>query len=248
MNKRQVALLDKLNRLGRLSLEEEAGVFGVSSMTIRRDLAMFEERGVAIRTQGGAIPAHPDPTKLAGGGGASPVKRQIARRVVERIPDGSTLMLSAGSTTLEVARQLAVAEKSVCVITNSLTVAAALFQTPVQVILTGGSLRSDSLDLVGPVAEKNIDEYYIDILISGCDGAMAGEGFFTHDLNLASMERKSVQKSRNVIIVTESAKFGRPSFAKFASVAEVSAVITDAGLSQADRESLQVAGVEVVCD
>jgi len=246
LNKRQKVLLDKLTRLGQLSLEEEAAAFDVSTMTIRRDIALFEAQGIAVRTQGGAVSRVADPALLLGDTRVTEAQRRIARKTVEMLPPDSTVMLSTGSTTLEVARQLAVSGRKLAVVTNSLHIAAALFQTPIQVILTGGSLRANSLDLVGPVAEKNLNEYYIDVLVSGCDGAVADEGFFTQDLNLAAMERKSVEKSRKVIIVTESAKFNRPSFVPFAEVNQVNTVITDSGLSETCRAQLMAHGVEVV--
>ena len=238
--------MDKLTRLGRLSLDEEAVFFGVSTMTIRRDIAMFESMGVAVRSQGGAVSRMADPTQQLLGGASSEAQVRIARKALDYIPEGCTLMLSTGRTTLEVARQLAVSGRRLAVVTNSLQVAAALFQTQAQVILTGGTLRADSLDLVGPVAEKNLDEYYIDVLITGCDGASGGEGFFTKDLNLAAMERKSVDKSRRVIVVTESAKFRHPSVVKFAETARVGLVITDQDLQQADETLLSKVGVEIV--
>ncbi|MBN2643747.1 MAG: DeoR/GlpR transcriptional regulator [Victivallales bacterium] len=246
MNKRQQKLLDKLKRLGSLSLEEEAEAFSVSTMTIRRDIAMFEEQGIAVRSQGGAVSRVADSGQLLMEGNASDAQRRIARKTLELIPDACTLMLSTGRTTLEVARQLAVSGKRLAVVTNSLQIAAALFQTPVQVILTGGTLRADSLDLVGPVTEKNLDEYYIDILITGCDGAVADEGFFTKDLNLAAMERKSVEKSRKVIMVTESSKFNSPSFVKFAEPGNISTVVSDINLSDRDCACLQKSGIEVI--
>jgi len=246
MNKRQKTLLDKLSRLGQLSLEEEAAAFDVSTMTIRRDITMFENLGLAIRTQGGAVARVSEPGQLLGDNHSTETQRRIARKTVEIIPAECTLMLSGGSTTLEVARQLAVSGKHLSVVTNSLQIAAALFQTSVQVILTGGSLRANSLDLVGPVTEKNIDEYYIDILISGCDGAVATEGFFTKDLNLAAMERKSVEKSRKVIIVTESAKFNHPSFVKFAEPGKIAMVITDSNINEKDLTTLKKHNIEVV--
>jgi DeoR family transcriptional regulator of aga operon len=246
MNKRQQILSDKLSRLGRISLEEEAAVFGVSTMTIRRDIAMFESQGIAVRSQGGAVSRVTDPFQLLLGGVATENQSRIARKALSFIPDGCTLMLSTGSTTLEVARQLAVSGKRLSVVTNSLQIAAALFQTTVQVILTGGSLRANSLDLIGPVAEKNLDEYYIDILITGCDGAIAEEGFFTKDLNLAVMERKSVEKSSKVILVTESSKFNHPSFVKFAETEKISVLISDLNLTDSDFASLEKIGVQVL--
>lgn len=246
MNMRQKTLLEKLHKLGRLSIEEEALIFKVAPMTIRRDIQLFEKQGIAIRTHGGAVPRISEPSQLFTQQDASEAQKRIAKKAVDFIQDDCTLMLSTGTTTLEVARQLAASNLRICVITNSLPIAAVLFQTKIQVILTGGSLRTSSLDLVGPVTEKNLDEYYIDILITGCDGASAKEGFFTKDLNLAEMEKKSVKKSGKTIIVTESSKFNKPSFVKFASIEEVSTIITDKKLPSEIANKLSKTGLELI--
>jgi len=246
MNRRQKTLLDKLARLGRISIETEAPIFGVSEMTIRRDIIMLDEMGLAIRTHGGAVPRTDVKESILAETRSTDGQKRIAKKVLELIPDACTLMLSTGSTTLEIARYLAVSGKRLSVVTNSLPIAAALFQTPVQVILTGGTLRSDSLDLAGPVTEKNLDEYYIDMLVSGCDGADATEGFFTKDINLAEMERKAVQKSKKVIIAAEACKFERRAFVKFASPKEISTVVTDVKLAAADVKALEKAGVKLI--
>jgi DeoR/GlpR family transcriptional regulator of sugar metabolism len=245
MNARQKALLEKLERLGRLSIEEEAAALAVSTMTIRRDIREFESRGLAVATKGGAAPKSPTREMLFAQPKSSEAKIRIAQKAAEMVVPGSTVMLSAGTTTLEVARRLAAADKHVSVLTNSLPAAAALFQTKAQVILTGGSLRPNSLDLTGPVAEKNIEEYYIDTLITGCDG-VSGEGFFTTDLGLAEMEKKSVRKSGKVIVVTESRKFQKPSLVRFASISDAAAVITDKDIPQNFRDILSSSGVELI--
>ena len=246
MNIRQKKLIERLHKLGRLSIEEEAASFKVAPMTIRRDIQLFEKQGIAIRTHGGAVPRISEPAQLFTQPDGSAAQKKIARKALKMIPNDCTLMLSAGTTTLEVARQLAASDLRICVITNSLTVAAVLFQTKIQVVLTGGSLRSNSLDLIGPVTEKNLDEYYIDLLITGCDGASAEEGFFTKDLNLAEMEKKSVKKSARTIVVTESHKFRKPAFVKFAFMNEISTVITDRKLPEEDASKIISNGIELV--
>ncbi len=246
MNIRQRNLLKKLKKQGSLSIEDEASELQVSSMTIRRDVQLLIDHGLAVKTQGGAIPRTNDPEQLFIQAKATDAQQRIAIKAVELIPDKSSIMLSTGSTTLEIARKLAVSGKQLSVVTNSLPIAATLFQTSIKVILTGGTLRSNSLDLVGPITEKNIDEYYIDLLFSGCDGAKSDEGFFTKDLELAEMERKSVEKSHKVIIVTESHKFNSPSFVKFASPDEIGTVISDSKLSAKDRIELEKQGIEVI--
>ena len=245
MNSRQKTLVEKLYKLGRLFIKEEATAFAVAPMTIRRDIQFFESQGIAIRTHGGAVPRVNEPLQIFTQPEASAIQKKIARKAVEMIPAESTLMLSTGSTTLEVARQLAASDLRICVITNSLPIAAVLFQTKIQVVLTGGSLRSNSLDLTGPVTEKNLDEYYIDILITGCDG-VSQDGFFTKDLNLAEMEKKSVKKSAKTIVVTESHKFNKPAFVKFASLDEISTVITDKKLPDEFSRQLLHSGIELI--
>lgn len=239
MNQRQRTILKKLKKLGHVSIADEAMSFGVNEMTIRRDLKFFEELGEATRVHGGAIPRSQAPLGVDSLI-SSPRDAQvrIAREVVKQLDPGSTVLLNTGTTVLQVAREIAAAELRLTVMTNSLPVAVALYQSDCQVLLTGGALRQESLDLTGPITEKNLDEVYVDVLIAGCDGAIPEEGFFTTDLNLAEMEKKSVKISRRVIVITESFKFGKRSFAKFASPDEVDLVISDDQLNDSDRKSL----------
>lgn len=246
MNERQRKLLEKLRLAGAVTIEAEAAFFGTSAMTIRRDLQALEDAGLALRTHGGAAlrgDMHGELVKLEGG---TEAQKRIAAAAVGLLPAGATVMLSAGTTTLELARRIALANLRLMVVTNSLPHAAALFRSDNQVLLTGGTLRGKSMDLVGPLAEKNLGEYYIDVLVAGCDGADSTEGFFTSDMNLAAMERKSVEVSGKVLVVTESHKFRKRSFVKYAELDKVAAVVTDKLLPDADRLNLERAGVEVI--
>ena len=239
MNIRQKTLLDKLRKTGKLVISEEAKAFDVTEMTIRRDLLLFEDSGLLIRTFGGAVIRDGQENALFPMGSGNENKIKIAKAALAFVKSGMTIMIGPGTTTLQFARQLALSGISLSVVTNSLPIAAVLFKTNIQVMLLGGTLRSTSIDLVGPVTEKNLDEFYIDVLFNGCDGASSEEGFFTTDMNLASMERKSVQKSGQIIILTESHKFKKRSFVKFASLKEVSAVITDKNLPPEDKLNLE---------
>ena len=140
------------------------------------------------------------------------------------------MMLSTGGTTLAFAKALAQRNLSITVLTNSIPIASALFQTQIKVILTGGELRTTSMDLVGPAAEKYLSDYHIDLLLTGCDGADAQQGFYTSDLNLASYEKLSVKISDKIFILTESTKFGRKALAKFAELNDIDGLVTDNGL------------------
>jgi len=239
MNIRQKTLLDKLRRMGKLAISEEARLFNVSEMTIRRDLLFFETSGLLVRTYGGAMLRDGQENALFPLDSGNENKIKIAKVALSFVKPGLTIMIGPGTTTLQFARQLALSGILLSVVTNSLPIAAVLFKTSIQVMILGGSLRSNSIDMVGPITEKTLDEFYIDILFNGCDGASSDEGFFTVDMNLASMEKKSVQKSGKVIILTESHKFQKRSFVKFASLEEVSTVITDKNLPPEDKAKLE---------
>lgn len=246
MNPRQQHLMEKLSKTGRLETAEEAVLLKVSPMTLWRDFKMFEERGIALRTHGGVVP--PASSHLGFPNiGSTEFQKKIAKTAISLVSRNSTIMLSTGTTTLEVARQLVSSGKTnVAVVTNSLPVAAIFYQTDFNVILLGGSLRRNSMDLTGPLSEKNLDELHIDMLFTGCDGAVSEEGFFTSDLSLAELERKSVQRTKTVVVVTESGKFGRKALAKFASVGEVQVVITDKNISRADKAKLEKNKISVM--
>lgn len=240
MNVRQKDLLERINSLGRISVDDEAEYFGVSGMTIRRDIVLLEKQGFVLSVKGGAVPkAKICETSASGNREVSEVKAAIADKtmeLLESMPNVNTLLLSTGSTTLAFAKKLAFATRSYTVVTNSIPIASALFQTRAKVILTGGELRTNSMDMVGPAAEKYLADYHVDLLITGCDGANAEEGFYTSDLNLASFEKLSVKISDRVIILTESTKFKRKSLAKFAELNDVEFIITDDRLRKLDRE------------
>jgi DeoR family transcriptional regulator of aga operon len=226
---------------------EQAEKLGVTEMTIRRDLRFLEDMGVATRVHGGAIPATPLPRGLdVISRIPRPEQIRIAKKTVSILAPGSTVMMNVGSTVFQVAREIAVSNLPLTVITNSLPVAVALHQSECQVILTGGLLRREALDLAGPLTEKNLDEYQVDILIAGCDGMDPEKGFHTSDANLAAIERHSAKIAEKVVIVAESAKFAARAFAKFADLDEVSTLITDDGVPPATAEALSKRGVEVL--
>jgi DeoR family transcriptional regulator of aga operon len=246
MNSRQQYLLEKLSKAERLETAEETVILKVSSMTLWRDFKMFEEQGLAVRTHGGVISAVNRQLGFPNISKSSESQKKIAKTAVSMVHRNSTIMLSTGTTTLEVARQLVYSGKThVTIITNSLPIAAIFYQTDFNLILLGGSLRRNSMDLTGPLAEKNLDKLHVDMLFTGCDGAISGEGFFTSDLSLAELERKSVQRTKTVVIVTESVKFGRKSLAKFASAEDVQRVVTDRNLSDSDRITLEKNNIKV---
>ena len=232
---------------GPLSIRSAASELLVSEMTVRRDLRELEDQKLVTLIKGGAIltparyePNAPEPELLDR-------KIAIAKELFLRVAQAETIFIGTGTTTLTFARLLARRRSSpLTVITNSLPVASTLFNSHSKVILLGGELRLNSLTLVGPIAEKNLEEYRVDWLISGCDSASADYGFYTSDVSLSNLEKKSLQIAQYTAIITDSTKFDRRALTRFAAVDEVDLLITDDALKSEDAAKLEASGVEVV--
>lgn len=247
MYTRQKLILEMLQRTGRLELHAAARELGVSEMTVRRDLRALEKEKLLVQVRGGAMP-HParyEPENAFSE--LNDVKFALAEALCRRILPCETMFIGTGTTCLAFAKIMA--RRSLLpatIVTNSLSVAAALFRRRCKVILLGGELRTKSMDLVGPTAERTLEEYRVEWLISGCDGAFADYGFYTSDVSLSNLEKKTISIADRSAIITESGKFGRRSLTRFASLEDIELLVTDAGLAAEDEHKLAAHGIEVL--
>ena len=247
MHTRQKMIVEMLQRAGRLELHAAARELGVSEMTLRRDLRALESRRVLVQIRGGAMPYPVRYEPENAFSGLNDLKFALAEALCRSILPCETMFIGTGTTCLAFARVMA--RRSLLpatIITNSLSVASALFQRRCKVMLLGGELRSKSMDLVGPAAEKTLEEYHVEWLISGCDGAFADYGFYTSDVSLSNLEKKTISIADRTAIVTESGKFGRRSLTRFASLEEIDLLVTDSGLAAEDELKLKAHDIEVV--
>ena len=221
--------------------------FSVSQMTIRRDLKLLQSQGVIVRTHGGGIPtgklrflqrAFPHYV-------VSPEKAAIGKLAATLVTSGQTVLIESGTTVLEVARNLP-RDPSITVATTSLCVLQELYGSGMPLLLFGGYTRPDFPSLYGPVTEAMLRSFHVDVLFIGCDGADSRSGFYTSNLLISSLEQGMIKIATRVVIVTESVKFGRKGFVRFAEPEQVHTVVTDARLSPADRNNLAERGIKIL--
>ena len=248
MHQRQKKILDMLQH-GKLLIPQAAEVLGVSQMTLRRDLRELEGRKLLLQVKNGAVP-HPaqyEPEPAADDDELMQRKFMLANLLYDTIMPVNSLFISTGTTALAFAKVIARRNNlPVTVVTNSLPVASALFKTSCKVILLGGELRTNSLDLIGPAAERNLLDYRVDYLVSGCDAALSEYGFYTSDMSLAQLERKSIQIAEKSAIITDSSKFSRGALTRFAALSDIDLLVTDSALPEHDRKNLQASAIEVL--
>jgi DeoR/GlpR family transcriptional regulator of sugar metabolism len=184
--------------------------FGVSAMTIRRDLKALEESGAAIRSYGGAVAAQRiafefefDERRRS----HRSEKRRIGRAAAEMVQEGQSVFLDTGTTTLELARALAVRDVPCLVATSSLVVASELWgRRDVELLLLGGRVREGSPDLVGASTELMLDRLTADIAFIGADAIDPARGSFADDAEAARVAERMAAHARRVVIVADSSK------------------------------------------
>lgn len=245
---RRNEIVQLINKNGKAKVEELSQYFGVSTVTIRNDLAYLEKKGIIHRSYGGALIRDTvaiDASIIEKRKLHVEEKRRIGVTASEIILDGDSIILDSGTTTSEIARNIK-DRKELTVMTNALNIASELAGLEdINVLLTGGKLRRQSYSLVGPQAEAMLKEYCFDKLFLGVDGFDMEFGLTTPNLFEARLNQVMVEVSKEVIAVTDSSKFGRKSLCLIAKPNQIDKVITDTNITKQYYEALANLGIEV---
>lgn len=247
---RRKQILSMLEINGQVFVHELSEQFGVSEVTIRNDLELFESKGLLIRSRGGAMMVEntvgmdfqlSDKDKMN-----YPEKIRIGKKAAELVNSGETIILDSGTTTMEIAKNLNTG-KTINVITNALNIANELLKGPnINIIVPGGTLRKSSHSLVGPLAEKSMRNFYVDKVFLGVDGFDANEGAFTPNIEEASLNQIMIEIAKEVILVADSSKFRRRSLAFICRPQKIDIVITDDRLGTEDKKWLEDQGIRLI--
>jgi DeoR family transcriptional regulator of aga operon len=240
-------ILDRVSASGSVDVVELADAFRVSGATIRRDLTSLSERRLLVRTHGGAVAKgiHDELPAEVKAARQQAEKRRIGRAAAELVTGGAVVGMTGGSTALELARALP-EHHSVTVVTNAINVAAELAgRSEVRLVVIGGILRP-SYEAVGPAAEAMLSHYHLDIAFVGVDGISAEHGCTTYDEMEAQADLAFLRRARRRVVIADSSKLGRVTFARISPISDVTDVITDDGAAPDDVAAIARAGVDVV--
>ncbi|MEU1809959.1 DeoR/GlpR family DNA-binding transcription regulator [Micromonospora aurantiaca (nom. illeg.)] len=240
---RQTAILERLRRAGGVRVTELAAEFGVSDMTIRRDLDTLHEQGLLAKVHGGATPAGPGSTDEPGfhvkSVRQSAEKAAIAEHAAGLVRPGAAIALSAGTTTAELARRL-VDVPGLTVVTNSLPVAEALHVggRPDQTVVLTGGVRTPSDALVGPLAVAAIAALHLDLLFLGVHGISERAGFTTPNLMEADTNRALVAAADRLVVLADHTKWGTVGISSIVPLEAADVLVTDDRLAPEARRVL----------
>ena len=241
------AILERLSGNGSVNVTDISDELGVSTATVRRDLTLLERQRLLARTHGGAVAqgiVYELPLRYKGGRHKGE-KLRIAREAATRVTQGQSVGLTGGTTTTEVARAL-VNHQRLTLVTNALNIASEMAVRPnLKLLVTGGAARSESYELVGPMAEASLARLNLDIVFVGADGVSPSAGITTHHEVEAHTNRVLMERSRTVVVVADGSKIGLVAFAQICEAGEVDELITDHAADSAILAGLAEAGVKI---
>jgi DeoR/GlpR family transcriptional regulator of sugar metabolism len=189
--------------------------FGVSEMTVRRDLSQLQREGKLTRVHGGAVSEAEEPPFAAIAIERRDAKERVGRAAADLVEDGRTIMIDIGTTTLELARALR--GRELTVITTNLAVVEELMPDPrIELVLLGASgIRSEDLAVM--------DTTMVEVPI----------------------KRGMIASARRSILLVDAAKFAQGGVVRVCPIDELDGIVTDADASDPLVHRIQRAGVEV---
>jgi DeoR/GlpR family transcriptional regulator of sugar metabolism len=234
---------------GRVTVLELSKQFNVSDATIRRDLDELTDQGWIRRTHGGAMNSERvsrEQPMVIRAREHQAEKERIGQAAAQLIRENETIFLGSGSTALEIARHLP-PDLTLTVITNSLPVVNTLadYET-IELIVIGGMLRISEYSMVGHIAEQAIKEIRADRVFIGMHAIDLQHGFTNDFLPEVMTDRAILEIALQVVIVSDSSKFGRISSVLVAPIDVADLLITDHNLPAETVEEIQTLGIDVL--
>jgi len=246
---RRAEIIRLLRERGQVSVAELSGRLSVSEMTTRRDLEFLEHEGLARRFHGGAVTMVSRSFETPYAARAydnQEAKRAIGRRVAELIMAGETVIIDAGTTTVEVARALR-DRANLLVCPLGMQAAAELADRPgIRVLVPGGELRMGEQMFVGEITRNALAGLRFDTYVMAVGGVSRDDGFTDFSLDDVAVKRAALSSARRCVVACDSAKLGTVGFARIGALSQAAMIVTDAAATEADQGWLAEAGLDVV--
>jgi len=250
---RRRLIVERVNKQGKVTISELCDLFGVSEMTVRRDLRDLDQIGLIHRIHGGAVSRigrSYEPAYTVRATTGLEAKKAIGRKAAEFVHDGDSICIDTGTTTVEFARALK-DRRNLTILTSSMTIANEIISNfsllnDVRLILTGGIIRAGEFSMIGDIARTTFKSLHVDKAFLGIGGVDLEAGLTEYNLDDAEIIRAAISSAQQNIILADSSKLGRVTFAHIGQLEDIDRIITDQDAAQDMVEALTQHGVDVV--
>lgn len=231
-------------RSSAMHVADLAESFGVSEMTVRRDLAALARDGYVERVRGGAVQVSGEQSFDEIVVVRLDVKNRIGAAAAALVEDGQTVMIDIGTTTLQAARHLH--GRRVTVVTTSMAVYEELVpDADIELILPGGVLRRNYRSLVGVLAESSLRQLRADVLFLGTSGVDDALSIWDSTMVEVPIKRAMIAAAAEVVLLADAAKFEMDGLVHVCDAGAVDRIVTDVPLDAAAQSAADTAGVEI---
>lgn len=241
-------ILSRLKKEGSVNVIDLCNELEVSSVTIRKDLKLLEDRNLLFRTHGGGTLANPYTTDRPVTEKAmihSGEKFGIGQAAATLIEPNDCILIASGTTVLSLAKNIQ-PKGQLTVVTAALNVAMELEQHPnIEVIQLPGIIRKTSSSVTGNYAEEMLDHFSFSKLFLGVDGIDVDFGLTTTNMMEAQLNKKMIKASQKTIVVADSSKFGKRGFGRICGLEDIEQIITDSNISDHMAETLRGLGIAI---
>lgn len=249
VSKRQQLILQYLKENGTVKVDDLSKKLGVSPITIRRDLQLFEDNGIVEKFYGGATLVEraldDDPSFSASSEEYVSQKHAIANRAASLVEDGDIIFINSSSTALLILEYLE--DKQVTVVTNNGKALQISSSPNIDLVLTGGEVNRRKLCMVGDYATHLLSKISADKCFLGVSGVSAALGISTSVLQETTINSMMLKKCNGpTIILADSSKVGKNHNFLIGEINRISYLITDSNADPEELELIRTKGIEVL--
>ncbi len=248
-NQRREKIFELIQEDGSAKVINLAKIFKVTEVTIRQDLEKLEKDGLVIKEHGGAfLKDIKDQVQSFSLGHKENIdkKELIAKKCIEFIENGDSIILDSGSTTTEIAKHLK-GFKQLTVITNALNIAMMLGAEPgIELIVTGGEFKPPTLSLTGQKAADSFKGLNVQKLFLATAGISLKAGLTYPSISDLVVKKAMIEAADTTYLVADSTKIGKSAFASLGALSLIDYIITDNGIEEKHKEIFRNNEIELI--
>jgi len=246
---RRDKILELLQEDGSAKVLDLARLFKVTEVTIRQDLEKLEKDGLITREHGGAylknVKDLVQTFSLVHQENLDK-KEMIAKKCLDFIESGDTIILDSGSTTTEIAKKLK-GRKDLTIITNAVNIALMLgAEHGIEVILTGGEFKPPTLSLTGQKAADFFKGLHVQKLFLATAGISLKAGLTYPSISDLVVKKAMIDSAETTFLVADSTKVGKASFASLGALSLIHYIITDPGIEEKHQQVFKDNEIELI--
>jgi DeoR/GlpR family transcriptional regulator of sugar metabolism len=247
---RRARIGDLLLKQGAVRISDLRDLLRVSEVTIRADLDAMASEGLLQRDRGGAVPIASYSSMLMTFEQRAALnqdkKRRIGHAAAQLVSPGDNIIMDAGTTVLEMAKNLT-SVAPLTVVTHALNVATQVANSPdVRIILVGGELNRETISTLGSQTERNLDEVVVQKVFLGIHALELEAGATDTSLDAARVKQAMIRAARQVIMLVDSSKWDTVSFAKVIPLSSIQTIVTDSELPDTARDAIGRLGIQLI--